>query len=63
LLFSLHQRHGSTLVLITHDERLAARCGRIVSIKDGQVYEGHTDEGPIHEGQAEPMRKQAEALA
>jgi len=63
LLFSLHQRHGSTLVLITHDERLAARCGRIVSIKDGQVYEGHTHEGPMHEGQAEPMRKQAEALA
>ncbi len=37
LLFSLHQRHGATLVLITHDERLAARCGRIVAIQDGQV--------------------------
>jgi putative ABC transport system ATP-binding protein len=37
LLFSLHQRHGATLVLITHDERLAERCGRIVGIKDGLV--------------------------
>ncbi len=37
LLFSLHQRYGATLVLITHDQRLAARCGRIISIKDGQV--------------------------
>jgi putative ABC transport system ATP-binding protein len=37
LLFSLHQRTGATLVLITHDQKLAARCGRIVSIKDGQV--------------------------
>jgi putative ABC transport system ATP-binding protein len=48
LLFSLHQRHGSTLVLITHDERLASRCGRIVIIRDGQV---------------EPARQRAEALA
>jgi putative ABC transport system ATP-binding protein len=37
LLFSLHQRHGATLVLITHDERLAARCGRIVGINDGRI--------------------------
>jgi putative ABC transport system ATP-binding protein len=37
LLFSLHQRHGATLVLITHDTRLAARCGRIVAIRDGVV--------------------------
>jgi putative ABC transport system ATP-binding protein len=37
LLFALHQRHGTTLVLITHDQRLAARCGRIVAIRDGQV--------------------------
>jgi putative ABC transport system ATP-binding protein len=37
LLFSLHQRHGATLVLITHDARLAARCGRIVAIEDGRI--------------------------
>jgi putative ABC transport system ATP-binding protein len=37
LLFSLHQRTGATLVLITHDQRLAARCGRIVTIRDGKV--------------------------
>ena len=37
LLFSLHQRHGTTLVLITHDQRLAERCGRIVAIRDGKV--------------------------
>ena len=37
LLFSLHQRHGATLVLITHDERLAARCGRIIAINDGLI--------------------------
>ncbi|MGB0083782.1 MAG: ABC transporter ATP-binding protein [Rhodomicrobiaceae bacterium] len=37
LLFGLHKRSGSTLVLITHDQRLAARCGRILLIEDGRI--------------------------
>jgi putative ABC transport system ATP-binding protein len=37
LLFNLHQRLGTTLVFITHDERLAARCGRTVTIEDGRI--------------------------
>ena len=35
LLFSLQHSHGSTLVLITHDLQLAARCGRQVAMHDG----------------------------
>jgi serine/threonine protein kinase len=32
------QAHGTTLILVTHDEELAARCtDRIVRLKDGQV--------------------------
>ena len=37
LLFSLHRHHGTTLVLITHDMKLAHRCGRIVRIADGLI--------------------------
>ncbi len=37
LLFSLHQRYGATLVLITHDQRIASRCERVVEINDGLV--------------------------
>ena len=37
LLFDLHQRHGATLVLITHDDSLAARCERIVRMADGRI--------------------------
>jgi putative ABC transport system ATP-binding protein len=37
LLFGLHRRHGATLVLITHDDTLAARCGRIVRMADGRI--------------------------
>jgi putative ABC transport system ATP-binding protein len=37
LLFDLRDRAGSTLLLITHDPALAARCGRIIHIADGRV--------------------------
>lgn len=37
LLFGLHRRHGATLVLITHDDALAARCSRIVRMADGRI--------------------------
>ena len=37
LLFGLRQRHGTTLLLITHDPALAERCGRQVRIEDGRI--------------------------
>jgi putative ABC transport system ATP-binding protein len=39
LLFALRQRTGSTLLLITHDRGLAARCDRQVHMSDGRVDE------------------------
>ena len=39
LLFGMQQRDGTTLLLITHDAALAARCGRQVRIAGGQVVE------------------------
>ena len=35
LLFGLRDRHGSTLILVTHAPELAERCDRIVNIQDG----------------------------
>jgi putative ABC transport system ATP-binding protein len=37
LLFALHERSRSTLFLVTHEETLAKRCGRIVRLKDGRI--------------------------
>ena len=37
LLFRLNTEAGTTLVLVTHDERLAARCGRQLRLAGGRV--------------------------
>ena len=37
LLFGLQRRRQATLVLVTHDLELAARCGRRVNMADGQI--------------------------
>ncbi len=37
LLFELNQERGATLVLVTHDERLAARCQRIIRLEAGHL--------------------------
>ena len=45
LLFDLHDRSGTTLVLISHDPKLAARCDRIVTLTDGRIV---GEEIPAH---------------
>ena len=37
LLFHLRDRHGATLVLVTHAPSLAARCDRVVRLRDGRI--------------------------
>lgn len=37
LLFGLRDRHGATLVLVTHADELAARCDRVVGLVDGRL--------------------------
>ena len=39
LLFSLNASAGTTLILVTHDQRLAARCGRRFSMASGRLSE------------------------
>jgi putative ABC transport system ATP-binding protein len=36
-LWKLHEQHGSTLVLVTHDTSLAARAERILTLRDGAI--------------------------
>jgi putative ABC transport system ATP-binding protein len=37
LLFGLRDRNGATLVLVTHDPEIAARCDRVVRLRDGRI--------------------------
>jgi putative ABC transport system ATP-binding protein len=37
LLFGLHKRRQATLVLVTHDERLAESCERVIRMADGAI--------------------------
>ncbi len=37
LLFGLNKQSGSTLVIVTHDEDLAAKCDMRIYIKDGKI--------------------------
>ncbi len=39
LLFSLNAESGTTLILVTHDMKLAMRCQRRLRLHDGQLHE------------------------
>ena len=46
LLFALNAEAGTTLVLVTHDEHLAERCGRILRLDSGMLVIN----SPVNEG-------------
>lgn len=39
LLFSMNRDFATTLILVTHDEQLAARCDRRLRLRDGKLWE------------------------
>ncbi len=42
LLFARRAESGATLVVITHDPALAARCERVVTLADGRIASDHS---------------------
>lgn len=36
-LFRLNREHGIAVVIVTHDEELARKCGRMIELKDGEI--------------------------
>ncbi|MEE2832743.1 MAG: ATP-binding cassette domain-containing protein [Candidatus Latescibacterota bacterium] len=45
LLFDLNRETGTTLVLVTHNDDLAHRCGRVIRLRAGAVVEDSDQEG------------------
>jgi putative ABC transport system ATP-binding protein len=37
LMFDLNKSQGTTLILVTHDEAIAARCGRVLRLESGRM--------------------------
>lgn len=44
LLFRLRDRHGATLVLVTHSHALARKCDRVVRLRNGHIAADDTQE-------------------
>lgn len=44
LLFNLNSEAGTTLVLVTHEQRLAQRCDRTISLEAGEIRAAGTGE-------------------
>lgn len=42
LLLARRAETGATLLIITHDASLAARCGRVLTMADGRIVSDHT---------------------
>jgi putative ABC transport system ATP-binding protein len=41
VLLALARAHGTTLVMVTHDEALAARADRVLELREGRLHERH----------------------
>ncbi len=42
LIFTLNRTHGSTLVMVTHDVAIAARCRRRITLAGGKIVDGES---------------------
>lgn len=40
LMFRMNAEQGTTLILVTHDEALAARCHRVIRLESGRIISG-----------------------
>ena len=37
VLFSINKHHGTTMLIVTHDPKIASRCDRILQMADGNI--------------------------
>lgn len=60
LLFDLNREEGATLILVTHEQRLAERCARSITLEEGAIVADvrRSDAVPV----AQNLQRSAEAL-
>lgn len=59
LLFGLRDRHGATLIMVTHAPDLAARCDRVIQLADGLI-EGEDRNTPLSRAAERAVERAAE---
>jgi len=59
LLFSLNKEYSTTLVLVTHDDRLAARCSRLIRLVAGGITEDRLIDSSVPESVQSPAGESA----
>ena len=37
VLFSINKQHGTTMLIVTHDPKIASRCDRVLKMADGKI--------------------------
>lgn len=55
ILFERHRESAATLVIITHDPALAARCGRVITMGDGRIVDDTGQRTAAGQAPAAPM--------
>lgn len=63
LLFDLNAEFSTTLILVTHDDRLAARCARTVRLSSGRIVDDTAGADPAEKVEATPAPGQEGAQA
>ncbi|MBC7518988.1 MAG: ABC transporter ATP-binding protein [Microbacteriaceae bacterium] len=63
ILFGLNRDRGITLIVVTHDEELAARCDRRIFIRDGLIVASDASPNPPHGAHAARATATSEANA
>jgi putative ABC transport system ATP-binding protein len=54
-LFSRVNKDGTTLIVVTHDERLAAEAGRVIHMLDGRIQSEAAEPAPLPRRPAAPL--------
>lgn len=61
LIFDLSKTRGSTLILVTHDPKLADRCDRVISMADGLIVDDTGNTASVTDDtSADPSNSQTE---